>query len=106
MNACVNLSTADGWIPEFAKDGKNAFVVPLVDDKLSHDEQDAIDGNNLLEALENQIVPMYYDAPKNWWNVVRDGMKDVIPFFDSDRMADDYYTKLYAVEVKKGKKTV
>jgi starch phosphorylase len=28
MNGSVNLSTDDGWIPEFAKHGENSFVVP------------------------------------------------------------------------------
>ena len=31
MNASVNLSTDDGWIPEFAKNGVNSFVVPKAD---------------------------------------------------------------------------
>ena len=103
MNGSVNLSTADGWIPEFARNGKNSFVVPLVDQTLSFEEQDAIDGHNLLEAIENEIVPMYYNSPKKWWSIVRAGAKDLLPFFDSDRMADEYYSKLYAVEVNEGK---
>jgi starch phosphorylase len=28
MNGSVNLSTYDGWICEFAKDGKNSFIIP------------------------------------------------------------------------------
>jgi len=95
MNGAVNLSTQDGWIPEFARHGHNAFVVPVVDPRLSPEEQDAVDGNNLLDALEFEVLPTYYEAPEKWWAVVRNGMREILPFFDSDRMADQYYRKIY-----------
>ncbi|MEL6866263.1 MAG: alpha-glucan family phosphorylase [Bacteroidota bacterium] len=96
MNASVNLSTFDGWIPEFAKHGQNCFVVPEVDMRLPVFEQDEVDRENLMDVLEHEILPMYYDRPDEWWNVVKESMRDVVPFFDSDRMASDYYEKLYA----------
>jgi len=95
MNASVNLSIPDGWIPEFAKHGENAFLIPTADDSLSPEAKDKIEGKNLLSLLENEIIPMYYKRPNDWQNVVKQGMRDVVPMFDSNRMADEYYTKLY-----------
>lgn len=95
MNASVNFSTQDGWIPEFFKHGINSFVIPVVDNRLPHFEQDDIDRKNLLSVLENEILPLYYDKPKQWLKIVQTSMQDVCPFFDSDRMATDYYEKLY-----------
>ena len=45
--------------------------------------------------LESTVVPMYYDQPKQFLKVVKAGMKDVEPEFESTRMAKEYYEKLY-----------
>ena len=96
MNGSVNFSTNDGWIREFIKHGENGFVVPLVNyDKMSVQEQDEYDMEKLYEILENQILPMYYDNPAKWREIVQNGMKDVHVQFDSNRMAREYYEILY-----------
>lgn len=96
MNGAVNFSTYDGWIAEFAKDGINSFIVPPVDTSLPTHQQDQIDVQNLLDILENEIIPMYYEEPWKWMDVVKNSMKDVLPYFDADRMAYQYYEKLYS----------
>ena len=96
MNGSVNLSTDDGWIPEFAKHGENAFVVPKADyDNMSVYDQDNYDLNKLYEILENEIIPMYYDRPDDWRQVQQTAMDDVKVAFNSDRMADEYYKQIY-----------
>lgn len=99
MNGSVNFSTADGWIPEFAKHGHNAFVLPELDYTLPHSVQDEQDLTNFLDVLENEIIPMYYDEPEKWLEIVKNGMKEITPYFDSNRMAAEYYTKIYLHEV-------
>lgn len=96
MNGSVNLSTDDGWIPEFAKHGENSFVVPKCDyENMSIYEQDNYDLNKLYEILENEILPTYYDEPKKWRKIQQSAMNDVKDQFNSDRMADEYYQILY-----------
>lgn len=95
MNGSVNVSTNDGWIPEFEKDTKNCFVLPALDHNLPTWEQDKIDTNNLFDILENKVIPTYYDRPDTWQDIVFKAMNDVIPAFTSHRMADDYYKKLF-----------
>lgn len=96
MNGSVNLSTDDGWIPEFAKHGENSFVVPKADyDNMSVYDQDNYDLNKLYEILENEIIPMYYDRPDEWRQVQHNAMDDVKVAFNSDRMADEYYKQIY-----------
>jgi starch phosphorylase len=95
MNGAVNVSTYDGWIPEFAKHGVNSFIVPPVDQSLPVHEQDHVDLINLLDILEKDIVPMYYGNPNKWTEVIKNSMSDVVPYFDSDRMAYQYYEKVY-----------
>jgi starch phosphorylase len=95
MNASLNLSIPDGWVPEFAKHGKNSFIIQTATDTLSQEEKDKFEAAKLFDVLENELIPMYYDAPAKWTKVVKTSMKDVTPFFDSSRMADEYYKKLY-----------
>lgn len=95
MNGSVNVSTNDGWIPEFEKDGKNCFVLPELDHKLPVWDQDKIDADNLYHILETKVIPTYYDNPKAWQDIVFNAMDDVIPEFTSKRMADEYYKKLF-----------
>ncbi|MGE6397701.1 alpha-glucan family phosphorylase [Chryseobacterium scophthalmum] len=96
MNGSVNLSTDDGWIPEFAKHGENSFVVPKADYmNMSIYEQDRYDFNKLYELLENEILPTYYNQPDQWRKIQQNSMKDVKQNFNSDRMADEYYSIMY-----------
>ncbi|MBS1948110.1 MAG: alpha-glucan family phosphorylase [Bacteroidetes bacterium] len=96
MNGAVNFSTDDGWIPEFINHGNNGFVVPKADyANMNTQEQDQYDLDKLYEILQGQILPLYYDNRDTWRQVTKNGMRDVRYRFDSGRMADEYYTKMY-----------
>lgn len=95
MNGSVNVSTFDGWIPEFAEDGKNCFIIPEIDHNLPVEEQDRMDAQHLYEILESKILPTYYDKPDEWLNIAFNAMDGVIPEFTSRRMAKEYYELLY-----------
>lgn len=96
MNGSVNLSTDDGWIPEFINHGNNGFVVPKADyDNMSVQAQDDYDLNKLYEILEQQILPLYYEHYDTWRQIMKNGMMDVRWQFDSNRMAQEYYELMY-----------
>lgn len=96
MNGAVNLSTDDGWIPEFINHGNNGFVVPKADyQNMAVHEQDQYDLNKLYDILEKEILPLYYDNHNTWRQVMKNGMQDVRFSFDSNRMAYEYYELLY-----------
>ncbi len=96
MNGSVNFSTNDGWIREFINHGNNGFVVPMTDyASMTVEEQDEYDLNQMYEILENHILPMYYDNPHNWRQIIKNGMRDVRWQFDSNRMAKEYYDVMY-----------
>ena len=99
MNGSVNFSIPDGWIPEFAKHGVNSFIIEPADRKLPQGEQDSIECSRLMDILEKEILPMYYSKPKSWANIVKNGMRDVAPAFESGRMAKEYYTLLFNMKV-------
>ncbi len=96
MNGAVNVSVSDGWIPEFSVHGENCFVIPAADhNTMSTVEIDNYDYDNLMAVLENEVAPAYYDHPERWLGIMRKSMHDVYPYFDSDRMAVEYYQKIY-----------
>jgi len=96
MNGAVNLSTFDGWVCEFARDGENSFIVPPADPALTHDDRDRHDLLGIYQALNERVLPLYYERPDEWSRLVLNSMNDVVPFFDADRMADEYYKRIYA----------
>lgn len=95
MNGSIHFSTNDGWHPEFAKHGYNAFTIPEIDHSTPTEVQDREDNKNMMDILENEIIPTYYDRPQQWTQMMKTAMHDVIPHFDADRMVHDYYKKMY-----------
>ncbi len=98
MNGSINISIPDGWVPEFARDGENCFVVDPADRSLSPEEQAGVEAGRLYDLLEKVVIPMYYDQPDRWATIMRRSWQDVLPFFDSDRMAAEYYERMYGVD--------
>jgi len=96
MNGAVNFSTDDGWIPEFINHGHNGFVVPKANyADMTVQEQDQYDLDKIYEILEEQILPLYYNDPDTWRQIMKNGMRDVRYQFESNRMAHEYYELLY-----------
>ncbi len=97
MNGSINVSVPDGWVPEFARHGENSFIINPVSDQLSVEERDVKEADALYTLLEKEIIPMYYGDVPRWTSIMKTAMKEVVPYFDSARMAAEYYDKLYMV---------
>ena len=95
MNGSVSVSIPDGWVPEFAQDGVNSFLIPIADVDLPTAQKDAIEATNLLDVLENVVVPLFYDQPTEFLKIRQAAQRDVEPMFESGRMAQEYYERLY-----------
>jgi starch phosphorylase len=95
MNGAINFSIADGWHPEFCKEGKNSFTILGADASLNIEEQDKSDNKSMMDILENNIIPTYYDNEKGWIELMKHSMSDVLFDFDSGSMAHKYYEKMY-----------
>lgn len=98
MNGSVSISTFDGWICEFAKDNENCFVIPEAAQGLSPEARDRSDRDNFYDILEEKVLPLYYENNDKWMDIVFNTMNDIYPYFDADRMADEYYVKMYNEE--------
>ncbi len=59
------------------------------------EEQDKADYLNMMQILETEIIPAYYHDRKKWLKILKQSMRDVVPQFGADRMADEYYKLLF-----------
>jgi starch phosphorylase len=100
MNGAINFSINDGWIPEFLIDGVNGFMIPS-DASKPIEVQDEEDNKNMMDILEDKIIPLYYENQDKWLTIMKNSMRDVNPMFDSGRMAHEYYAKLYDYDTEK-----
>jgi len=98
MNGSIHFSIDDGWHPEFARDGKNAFTIPHADYTLPIEEQDRQDHHNMMEVLENRIIPLYYERPREWVEIMKSAMSEIEDDFNSGRMAKEYYRRMFNIE--------
>jgi starch phosphorylase len=97
-NGGLNLSVGDGWWAEaFAPDlGWQIGAVAQPDAAA----QDAADGRELYEVLENAVLPEFYDrdrggVPRAWIARIRRSMAVLAPRFGATRMLRDYLEQAY-----------
>jgi glycogen phosphorylase len=99
LNGALNLSVPDGWWAE-AYDGSNGFVIGRGETHVSPEVQDARDAEALYRALENEVVPLYYDRdndglPRGWIARMKRAIRTLGWRFNSDRMVMDYVRRCY-----------
>ena len=97
MNGSVNVSIPDGWVPEFARDKENCFLIQPASDQLSEVEKDKQENIHLMDTLENSVLHMYYKNQAQWLSVIKKAAFDIVHAFESGRLADEYYEKIYKV---------
>ena len=100
INGVVNLSVLDGWWGE-GYNGHNGWGIAPHGIDINSAQRDHEEANDLLDILEQEIIPIYYDRgnkgySKQWVRVSKESMKSCIPRFNSTRMVMDYVRNLYA----------
>jgi starch phosphorylase len=99
INGGLNLSICDGWWAE-AYDGLNGFAIDPAGPHTDTEIQDQRDWEALLEVLEGEVVPLYYDRdedglPHAWIARMRRSIMTLAWRFSADRMVMDYTTDAY-----------
>ncbi len=99
LNGGLNLSILDGWWAE-AFDGQNGFAIGSGETHTSVDVHDARDGDGLLRALRDEVIPLYYDRdrdglPRNWIARMKRAIRTLGWRFSADRMVKDYVLRSY-----------
>ena len=99
MNGVLNCSILDGWWIE-GYNGENGFAIGGLDASGSEEEMDASDAEALYSTLENEVIPSYYDTDADglsgkWIARMRNAIATLTPQFSSDRMVNEYLTRIY-----------
>ena len=97
MNGALHLSILDGWTVEGTWDGINGYTVeyPGLDDEIPWEERHWKDHKCVMDILENQIIPTYYDNSQEWARLMRQAIRTSEAYFNSDRMVVEYYNRIY-----------
>ncbi len=103
INGVPHFSIRDGWWEE-CYNGKNGWSInggPEMADK----EQDTTDAEAIYQALETQIVPLFYKRdrdgiPHEWIQVEKEAFRTVVQQFSARRMLKEYTEKMYIPAVQ------
>ena len=97
MNGALHLSIYDGWTVEGTFSGINGYTVeyPGLDDEIPWEERHQKDNQCIMDIIENQIIPTYYDNKLEWARMMRQAIRTSEAYFNSDRMVIEYYNRLY-----------
>ncbi|MBX7168236.1 MAG: alpha-glucan family phosphorylase [Pirellulales bacterium] len=99
LNGGLNLSVLDGWWAE-AYDGTNGFSIGRGTSHVSDEISDARDAGYLYRALEEEVVPLYYDRdvdglPRHWIKRMMNSIASLAWRFSAHRMVMDYVRSGY-----------
>jgi starch phosphorylase len=98
-NGGLNLSILDGWWCE-GYDGDNGWAIGAGEEYTDLTYQDEVESRALLEIIENDIVPIFYrrsadGLPREWIRRMKRGILTLVPFFNTNRMLEEYTQKCY-----------
>jgi starch phosphorylase len=100
INGGLHLSILDGWWAE-GYDGTNGFAIGEGSEHADWREQDRIDLEGLYRALEEEVVPLFYDrdeddVPREWIQRQKNALRTLAWRFSSHRMVAEYVKNCYA----------
>jgi starch phosphorylase len=106
-NGGLNFSILDGWWDE-AYTPEVGFKIGNGEEYEDTDEGDEIEAKELCNALEQEIIPLFYDRadekiPRKWIALVKSSMKELAPVFNTHRMVREYFEKFYLPASQKRK---
>jgi starch phosphorylase len=98
VNGRLNVSILDGWWAE-AYDHNNGWGIPGSDAQ-DVERRDALDAAAMLDAIEDEVVPLYYARNEEgfspeWVRRCKRAMMTVIPDYNMGRVVQDYARGLY-----------
>jgi starch phosphorylase len=86
LNGVLNLSVKDGWWIEGCVEGVTGWG-------LDGESEEA--GSELLDRLENVVLPLYYDDRTRWTLMMKNSIGKLGPLFNSQRMVRRYVSEAY-----------
>ena len=101
LNGVPSLSVRDGWWIEGHFEGVTGWAIGLDQDP----EQHEIEVTSMYDKLEHVVLPMFYERPASYAEVMRSAIAINGSFFNTQRMVSQYLANAYFPEEVKGKET-
>ncbi|MCL4513383.1 MAG: alpha-glucan family phosphorylase [Candidatus Eremiobacteraeota bacterium] len=99
LNGVPSLSTQDGWWIEGCIEGVTGWGIGESGwDYVTHDDI-AQDAFSLYEKLEKKILPLFYENPQSYIDVMRHAIALNGSFFNAQRMLQQYILNAYAFQM-------
>lgn len=80
-NGVPQMSTLDGWWAEGYKKDKTGWAIKTEDD--------------LYEVLKKEVLPLYYQSPEKWREIMKSTISLNAAYFNSDRAINQYINEAY-----------
>jgi len=98
-NGALNLSTLDGWWDE-AYRPELGWAIGRGETYQDTDYQDQVEAEALLDLLERDVVPAFYERsadglPRRWIAMMKASIGSLCPFFNTHRMVREYSDRFY-----------
>jgi len=99
LNGGINCSILDGWWAE-AFNGRNGFAIGRGETHAQDDITDQRDGEALFDALQHEVVPLFYERdadglPRDWIKMMTHSISSLAWRFSAHRMVMDYAKNCY-----------
>lgn len=95
LNGVPSLSVLDGWWIEGHAEGATGWAIGTQNDL---HEQRSAEATSLYDKLEQTILPMFYQQPSRFAEVMRSTISINGSFFNSQRMLSQYVANAYFPE--------
>jgi glycogen phosphorylase len=100
LNGSLHLSELDGWWDEAYAPGMGWALGEGLGDDLAGEAHDAAEAKQLLDLLEYDIMPMFFDrtaagVPERWLACVARSIEYMAPQFSAQRMVREYADRFY-----------
>jgi glycogen phosphorylase len=100
LNGALHLSELDGWWDEAYEPGLGWALGVALPDGLDAAAIDAREGEQLMQLLEREVVPVYFERdaggrPAAWLERVAASVRELAPRFSAQRMVRQYAERFY-----------
>ena len=107
LNGALNLSILDGWWAEGYND-ETGFKIGNGEEYESVEQQDHLDSEMLYNALEREVIPLFYDRneiglPADWIAKMKASIQMAGQQFSAQRMLREYTDTFYNSALKSGR---
>ncbi len=103
INGGINVSILDGWWADGC-DGSNGIGVQPRVDLSDVRERYQAEAAAMFDALEQQVLPRFFDHRGDWLRMCRHSMQTLIPRYGGARMLCDYVRTLYGPAANHGRR--